>query len=177
MTLIAQVNYPVMKVIEGGDSLVIFTKWQADQLTKGLRSQGERLAELRTKYERLNNNHRALLLDYSDVKLNLIRTNQYNDSLIESLGTNMALLYKSSDSSEVFFVDLKYYNVDVFSKGTIFLSSMTEAQRRKLHVHLVDYPQWKYINIAWEFNSEFRSFCEPLHLYPERFLPNKIYFR
>lgn len=159
---------------------MIMTKQQADQLTKGLHTQADYIKTLRQKYERMKVNHFNLLQVFEDCKIELIRTNHYNDSLIDQLGTNMALLYKVNDSSEVFFVDLKYYTVDAFDKGTIFLTSMSDSERAKLNQHLVDYPEWKYINIANELGPEYRNFIDYIRLYPDRYqtrLDQELYLR
>ena len=70
----------------------------------------------------------------------------------------MALLYKENDSSSVKFVDLKYYTVDVFREGTIFLTSITLKERERLNLHLIEYPQWRFINIKNEMSSEYGQF-------------------
>jgi len=156
------------------------TKGQADQLNRGLQVQANYIKELKQKYDRLKVNHFNLLQNFEDCRVELARTNKYNDSLIDKLGSDMALLYKVNDSSEVFFVDLKYYTVDVFSKGTIFLTSMSDPQRAKANLHLVAYPDWKYINIANEFDPEYRSFVDFVRLYPSRYqtrLDQELYLR
>jgi hypothetical protein len=162
---LSQLNYPVQKITTEGDTLVIFTKQQADKIKATLYSQANTIKELKTKYKTIKNNHINLIEEYALVKAELARTISYNDSLINYLGDNMALLYKTSDSSDVYFVDLKYYEVDVFKEGTIFLTSMGEDKRKKLNAHLVLYPEWKFINIYNELNNEYRSFINILKLY------------
>ena len=164
-----QSSYPVQKIIEGGDTLVIMTKGQADQLNRGLQIQASYIKEIKQRYDRLKVNHYNLLQVYEDCKVELLRTNRYNDSLLNRLGTDMALLYKVNDSSEVFYVDLKYYTVDVFAKGTIFLTSMSDSERGKANIFLASHPDWKYINVANEFNAEYRSFIDFVRLYPSRY--------
>jgi hypothetical protein len=165
---LSQLNYPVQKITTEGDTLVIFTKQQADKLKATLQSQANVIKELKTKYKKIKSNHINLIEEYSLVKAELARTISYNDSFINYLGSNMALLYKTSDSSDVYYVDLKYYMVDVFKKGTIFLTSMGENKRKELNAYLALYPEWRYININNEFNDEFRLFIETLKLYPHR---------
>lgn len=159
----------MQKIIEGGDTLVIMTKGQADQLNRGLQIQASYIKEIKQRYDRLKVNHYNLLQVYEDCKVELLRTNRYNDSLLNRLGTDMALLYKVNDSSEVFYVDLKYYTVDVFAKGTIFLTSMSDSERGKANIFLASHPDWKYINVANEFNAEYRSFIDFVRLYPSRY--------
>lgn len=159
-------NYPVQKITTEGDTLVIFTKKQADGLKSVLAKQNAIIKELKSKHKRLRENHNSLVNTYALTKTELNRTISYNDSLMNYLAENMALLYKTSDSSDIYYVDLKYYTVDVFKKGTIFLTSMNAKERKELSAHLAFYPQWKYINIYNEFNSEYRYFIETLKLYP-----------
>ena len=172
----AQPDYPVLKVLSGGDSLVIFAKWQADQLTKNFRVQSEHLANAELKLSRLRAKHQSLIYEYRDARLALAQTDLYNDSLINNLATNMALLYKINDSSEVFFVDLRYYEVDVFKGGSIILSSMGEKRMRKLDLHLIEYPEWQYINIGWELGGVYKTFTQPLRLYRDRLSNRRYHF-
>lgn len=155
-------------MIEGGDTLVIMTKSQADQLTSGLEVQADYIKKLKQKYDRLKVNHFHLVDVFEDCRVEMMHANKYNDDLINELGTNMALLYKVNDSSEVFYVDLKYYTIDVFGGGTIFLTSMSEHERTKASAHMVLHPQWKYINIANELDPEYRNFVDFIRLYPSR---------
>ena len=159
-------NYPVQKVTTEGDTLVIFTKQQADKLKEALYKQTATIKDLKSKYKKLKNNHISLIEEYALTKAELNKTINYNDSLVNYLAENMALLYKTSDSSDIYYVDLKYYTVDVFKEGTIFLTSMNLKERNKLNTHLALYPEWKYINISNEFNSEYKTFVEILKLYP-----------
>lgn len=158
-------NYPVQKVTTEGDTLVIFTKSQADRIKTALQEQKKAIKDLTLQYKKLKYNHISLIEEYALVKKELNRTISYNDSLMNHLGENMALLYKTNDSSDVYYLDLKYYKVDVFKKGTIFLTSMNEKEREKLNLHLSFYPEWKFINIYNELNSEYRSFVDTLRLY------------
>ena len=170
-------NYPVQKITTEGDTLVIFTKQQADKLKNVLAQQNTIIKDIRFKYSRLKNNHSALIQEYSLTKTELNRTISYNDSLMNYLAQNMALLYKTSDSSDIYYVDLKYYTVDVFKTGTIFLTSMNEKERKELNIHLALYPEWKYINISNEFNSEYRYFIDTLKLYHQKnqYVPTLIF--
>lgn len=165
LTLWSQLNYPVQKVTTEGDTLVIFTKSQADRIKTALQEQKKAIKDLTLQYKKLKHNHVSLIEEYALVKTELNRTISYNDSLMNHLGENMALLYKTNDSSDVYYLDLKYYKVDVFKKGTIFLTSMNEKEREKLNLHLSFYPEWKFINIYNELNSEYRSFVDTLRLY------------
>lgn len=165
LTLWSQLNYPVQKVTTEGDTLVIFTKSQADRIKTALQEQKKAIKDLTLQYKKLKYNHISLIEEYALVKKELNRTISYNDSLMNHLGENMALLYKTNDSSDVYYLDLKYYKVDVFKKGTIFLTSMNEKEREKLNLHLSFYPEWKFINIYNELNSEYRSFVDTLRLY------------
>lgn len=130
-----------------------------------MQKQDKTIKEFDSKYKKLKNNHINLIEEYYLTKTELARTISYNDSLFNYLGNNMALLYKTSDSSDVYFVDLKYYTVDVFKKGSIFLNSLNKKDRNRLNVHLVSYPEWKFINIYNEFNGEYRDFVGVLKLY------------
>lgn len=163
-------------MLKGGDSLVIFDKWQADQLTRGFRVQAERLAASKRELERLRMNHQSLILDYRDARLEIAETNAYNDSMISMLAQNMALLYKINDTSGVHYIDLRYYEVDVFQKGTIVLRSLDERNRKKLDELLAEYPDWQYINIGWELKNAYKSFAHPFRLYPDRFMPRTYYY-
>jgi hypothetical protein len=158
----------VQKVTTEGDTLVIFTKQQADKLKNVLSQQTTVINDIKSKYNRLKVNHASLIGEYALTKTELDRTISYNDSLMNYLAKNMALLYKTSDSSDIYYVDLKYYTVDVFKEGTIFLTSMNETERKELNAHLALYPEWKYINISNEFNSEYRTFVETLKLYHQK---------
>lgn len=161
-------NYPVQKITTNGDTLVIFTKQQADKLKDVLYQQALIVKDIKSKYSRLKTNHASLIEEYALTKTELDRTISYNDSLMDYLAGNMALLYKTSDSSDIYYVDLKYYTVDVFKTGTIFLTSMDETKRKKLNAHLALYPEWKYINISNEFNIEYRYFINTLNLYHQK---------
>jgi len=158
----------VQKVTTEGDTLVIFTKQQADKLKDVLSQQAAIIKDVKSKYSKLKTNHASLIGEYALTKTELDRTISYNDSLMNYLAKNMALLYKTNDSSDIYYVDLKYYTVDVFKKGTIFLTSMNETKRKELNTHLALYPEWKYINIANEFNSEYRYFIATLKLYHQK---------
>jgi hypothetical protein len=161
-------NYPVQKITTNGDTLVIFTKQQADKLKDVLYQQALIVKDIKSKYSRLKTNHASLIEEYTLTKTELDRTISYNDSLMDYLAGNMALLYKTSDSSDIYYVDLKYHTVDVFKTGTIFLTSMDETKRKKLNAHLALYPEWKYINISNEFNIEYRYFINTLNLYHQK---------
>ena len=161
-------NYPVQKITTEGDTLVIFTKQQADKIKEVLYKQTAAIKDLKSKYKQLKHNHISLIEEYALTKVELNRTISYNDSLMNYLAQNMALLYKTSDSSDIYYVDLKYYTVDVFKTGTIFLTSMNENKRKELNAHLALYPEWRYINVFNEFNSEYRTFVEVLKLYHQR---------
>jgi len=155
--IIASAQFPVQKIIND-DTLVVLTKKQADELNNYIQKKNESFDSLLTKYERLKKNHVSLIEEYITCKTTTKKTLLQNDSLLKILGTNMALLYRENDSSTVKFVDLKYYTVDVFKTGTIFLTSMTQKEREKLNVHLALYPEWKFINIKNEMNYEFGQF-------------------
>jgi len=161
-------NYPVQKVTTEGDTLVIFTKQQADKIKNALSQQTIVIKDIKSKYNRLKDNHTSLIGEYALTKAELNRTISYNDSLMNYLAQNMALLYKTSDSSDIYYVDLKYYTVEVFKTGTIFLTSMNEKERKELNAYLALYPEWKYINISNEFNSEYRYFIDTLKLYHQK---------
>jgi len=159
---------------------VIMTKAQADHLTGALSAQSAYIKQIKLKHDRLKTNHFNLLQVFEDCRIELMRTNHYNDSLINHLGTNMALLYKMNDSSEVFFVDLKYYTVDVFRNGTIFLTSMNERERGEARVHMESYPEWKFLNVANELDPSHRDFVDYVRLYPSRHqnrLDQELYLR
>ena len=158
----------MQKVTTEGDTLVIFTKQQADKLKDVLSQQAAVIKDIKSKYSKLKTNHASLIGEYALTKTELDRTISYNDSLMNYLAKNMALLYKTSDSSDIYYVDLKYYTVDVFKEGTIFLTSMNETKRKELNAHLALYPEWKYINISNEFNSEYRYFIDTLKLYHQK---------
>lgn len=134
------------------------TKKQADDLNVYIKKKNINYDSLFTKHERLKKNHQSLIEEYARVKKQSNKTYYQNDSLLNFMGTNMALLYRESDSSSVKFVDLKYYTVDVFKRGTIFLTSMTHKEREKLNYHLINYPQWRFIDVKNEMNSEYGHF-------------------
>jgi len=157
LPIIVSAQFPAQKIING-DTLVVLTKKQADELNVYIQKKNIEYDSLITKHERLKKNHQSLIEEYAKVK-NQIKNIQYqNDSLLNFLGTNMALLYKENDSSSVKFVDLKYYTVDVFREGTIFLTSITLKERERLNLHLIEYPQWRFINIKNEMSSEYGQF-------------------
>lgn len=157
LPIIASAQFPVQKIIDG-DTLVILTKKQADDLNLYIQKRNSEYDSLFTKHERLKTNHQSLIEEYAKVRKQFNKVYYQNDSLLNFLGTNMALLYKENDSTSVKFVDLKYYTVDVFKKGTMFLTSMTLKEREKLNLHLIEYPQWKFINVKNEMNSEYGQF-------------------
>ncbi len=134
------------------------TKKQADDLNVYIKKKNVNYDSLLTKHERFKKNHQFLIEEYARVKKQSNKTYYQNDSLLNFLSTNMALLYKENDSTSVKFVDLKYYTVDVFKDGTIFLTSMKLNEREKLNLHLIEHPQWKFINVRNEMNSEYGQF-------------------
>lgn len=161
-------NYPVQKIIEGGDTLVVFTKAQADQLTKGLSEQASYIKALKKKHELLGKKHQQLIEEYAKTKSELLRTNHYNDSLLNYLGDNMALLYKTEKESDVYFMFLRYHIVDVFPKGTVVLNSpgILKPNELKRHSQLPD--EWRYLNIANELDRSQRHLIDFIRLYPDR---------
>lgn len=161
-------NYPVQKIIDGGDTLVVFTKAQADQLTKGLSEQASCIKTLKKKYEQLSRKHQQLIEEYAKTKSELIRTNNYNDSLINFLGDNMALLYKTEKESDVYFMYLRYHIVDVFPQGTVVLNSPGLLKPKELKQHNLLPDEWRYLNIANELDQSQRHLIDFVRLYPDR---------
>lgn len=164
----SQLNYPVQKIIKGGDTLVIMTKTQADQLVSNLKDQVKVTKSLKQKYTRLEYNHQRLIEEYGKVKLELSRTNTFNDSVMNYLGDNMALLFKTKQESDVYFVNLRHYIVDVFENGTIVLNSPVFLKQKEYDRHLKFEKDWRYINIANEFRPDRRFLIDFVRLFPER---------
>lgn len=162
-------NYPVQKIIDGGDTLVVFTKAQADQLTKSLSEQSSYIRSIKKKYDGLTKKHELLINEYSKTKLELIRTNNYNDSLINFLGDNMALLYKTEKESDVYFMYLRYHIVDVFGNGTVVLNSPGILKQSELKRHNLLPDDWRYLNIANELDQSQRHLIDYVRLYPDRY--------
>lgn len=158
----------MQKIIDGGDTLVILTKAQADQLAASLKEQSSKLASLGLQHKRLQANHNALINEYGLIKTELSRTNSYNDSLINFLGDNMTLLYKVSKTSDVYFVNLRYHIVDVFPKGTIVLNPPSLLKRDEYGHHISLSPDWRYLNIANELDWDQRHLIDYVRLFPNR---------
>lgn len=160
-------NYPVQKVIDK-DTLVVFTKAQADLIRKALSEQTSYIRTLKDKYNRLNVRHQQLIEEYARTKSELLRTNHYNDSLINFLGDNMALLYKTEKESDVYYMILTHHIVDVFPKGTVVLSSPGLLKPSEQRRHSLLPPDWRYLNIANELDREQRDLIDYVRLYPDR---------
>jgi hypothetical protein len=150
------------------------TKAQADQLTAGLSEQARFIKKIRADYKRLQQNHLQLIDEYGKIKFELKRTNSYNDSLINYLGTNMALLYKTEEGSDVYFVNLRYHIVDVFPRGTIALTSPGTLKDGELRQHHALLPEWRYLNIANELDPDQRHLVDYIRLYPDRFRTEEL---
>jgi len=145
------------------------TKAQADQLTAGLADQARYIKKLRLSYKRLQQNHEQLINEYGKLKFELLRSNNYNDSLINYLGDNMALLYKTEKGSDVYYVNLRHHIVDVFPKGTIVLNSPGLLKPNELKEHMLLPASWRYINIANELDANQRYLIDYVRLFPDRF--------
>ena len=161
----SQLSYPVQKITEDGDTLVIMTKAQADQLTHGLVTQADYIKQLRLKYDKLKVSNLDLTRLVEDGRTELARSNLYNDSLINQLGDNMALLYKTAKSGEVHYVNLRYYTIDIFNRGTIVLNSTDPEDQLKIEQRLQQHPEWHYVDIANRFEPARRTAISYIQLY------------
>lgn len=144
------------------------TKAQADQLNQGRVVQADYIKQLKKKYDELKTANLDLTKVVEDSRSELNQATLYNDSLLSRLGDNMALLYKTSSSSKVFYVNLRHYTVDVYPKGSIMLNSTDQREQSKIEQRLELYPNWRYIDIANQFEPARRNVIGYIQLYPKQ---------
>jgi uncharacterized coiled-coil protein SlyX len=181
----SQTKYPI-KTIFRGDSVVILTIQQSDNINKMIEKNSKLVKENNEKVQEYVNRIRALELansyqnayidSLSDVLLECwLKTEeiQYNtDTLfkqyeelnltIYEMAVGPTLLYTLPPYKEVLFLNLKHFNMFIDSDGSLILERMTPAQMKKYDNWRETYGNESLMYIDYQKVITFRNFQDEL---------------
>lgn len=181
----SQTKYPV-KTIFKGDSVVILTIQQSDNINKMIeknlkiiKENNAKLQEYESRIkvlEKTNSYQNAYIDSLSDVLLECwsnVDTIQYNsDTLfkqyeelnltIYEMAVGPTLLYTLPPYKEVLFLNLKHFNMYTDSDGSLILERMTPAQMKKYDNWREKYGNESLMYIDYQKVIRFRNFQDEL---------------
>ena len=181
----SQTKYPI-KTIFKGDSVVILTIQQSDNINKMIEKNSRAVKENNAKVqeyvnrikalEQANSAQNAYIDSLSNVLLecwNNMDTIQYNaDTLLKQyeelnltvyeMAVGPTLLYTLPPYKEVLFLNLKHFNMYTDSDGSLILERMTPAQMKKYDAWREKYGNESLMYIDYQRVIRFRDFQDEL---------------
>ena len=181
----SQTKYPI-KTIFRGDSVVILTIQQSDNINKMIEKNSKLIKDNNAKLqeyigrikvlEQVTNNQNAYIDSLSDVLLECWRnvdTIQYNsDTLLKQydelnltiyeMAVGPTLLYTLPPYKDVLFLNLKHFNMFIDSDGSLILERMTPAQMKKYDKWRETYGNESLMHIDYQKVIRFRNFQDEL---------------
>jgi hypothetical protein len=181
----SQTKYPI-KTIFKGDSVVILTIQQSDNINKMIEKNSRAVKENNAKVQEYVNRIKALEQTNSELNAridslsgvllkcsNNIDTIQYNaDTLLKQyeelnltiyeMSVGPTLLYTLPPYKEVLFLNLKHFNMYTDSDGTLILERMTPAQMKKYDAWREKYGNESLMYIDYQRVIRFRDFQDEL---------------
>jgi uncharacterized coiled-coil protein SlyX len=181
----SQTKYPI-KTIFRGDSVVILTIQQSENINKMIEKNAKLIKENNAKLqeyigrikvlEQATNNQNAYIDSLSSVLLecwNDMEMIQYNsDTLfkqyeelnltIYEMAVGPTLLYTLPPYKDVLFLNLKHFNMFIDSDGSLILERMTPAQMKKYDKWRETYGNESLMHIDYQKVIRFRNFQDEL---------------
>jgi hypothetical protein len=181
----SQTKYPI-KTIFRGDSVVILTIQQSENINKMIEKNAKLIKENNAKLqeyigrikvlEQATNNQNAYIDSLSNVLLecwNDMEMIQYNsDTLLKQyeelnltiyeMAVGPTLLYTLPPYKEVLFLNLKHFNMFIDSDGSLTLERMTPAQMKKYDRWRETYGNESLMHIDYQKVIRFRNFQDEL---------------
>lgn len=181
----SQTKYPI-KTIFRGDSVVILTIQQSDNINKMIEKNSRLIKENNAKVqeyvgrikvlEQETNNQKADIDSLSNALLeclNSLEVVQYNsDTLLKQydelnltiyeMAVGPTLLYTLPPYKDVLFLNLKHFNMFIDSDGSLILERMTPSQMKKYDKWRETYGNESLMYIDYQKVIRFRNFQDEL---------------